>query len=102
LGYFSVLYPFLNNVYLYNTAMPTPSVLLAAQTANPQCNFSVDTSYVFTTFRANGSNQFNSTLVFPTSNPDPMVVDWGDGSTQSFYNTNKKKGGYGLRIVKSD
>jgi hypothetical protein len=43
LSYFSVLRETVTYVDLYTTAIPTPATLLAAQTANPQCTFSVDT-----------------------------------------------------------
>jgi Leucine-rich repeat (LRR) protein len=42
LGYFSVLRESFNYVYINNIALPTPSVLLTAQTANPQCTFYVN------------------------------------------------------------
>jgi hypothetical protein len=52
-------------------------------------------SYTFVTFRADGSNAFNSVLMFPTENVNPLIVDWGDGSApEAFYNNSKKKGGF--------
>jgi hypothetical protein len=69
----------------------------------PSSDVTITASYVeipiFATFRADGTNQFNGRLMFTSLNPDPMIIDWGDGSIpESFYGDVKKGGEYGYLI----
>jgi len=41
-----------------------------------------------------GSTNLNSMFVYLTQNVDPMIVDWGDSTSDSYVNDSKKKGGW--------